>query len=344
MPLPHPPIRATAVPLLLALIASACSSDDLSAPPEPTESTLTVDASAGWAFASIADERVVSVSDPAASADWDIGFNATSVMLNGGAAGPGGVVGYCLCQNAGASTADIIAMTAESELADFDAVSAADIPPESSFESEALQPAIQGWFTGTGATAVAASDQAWLLRLQDGTSYAKLRVTALGEPTAAHAGQVTLEYAVQSTAEAAFGATQTVTLDAASATGLDLNSGSVTPAAGEWDLSLEGFTLRTNSGVSGSGAVGATPSPEPFEVVTTAAVDSRAYQADRFAGVFGSHPWYQYNLTGENLIHPSFDVYLIKRGADVYKVQLIDYYSTAGEPRNISIRYARLTE
>jgi hypothetical protein len=60
--------------------------------------------------------------------------------------------------------------------------------------------------------------------------------------------------------------------------------------------------------------------------------------------VFNSHPWYRYNLTGENIIHPTFDVYLVKRGDDVYKVQLINYYGAAGEPRHVTFRYARLTE
>jgi hypothetical protein len=343
MPRPRGAFRAV-LPCAAFLLVSACSSDEIEAPSQPAEGTLTVNASTGWAFASIADEGLVSVSDPAASTEWDVGFNATSVMLNGGAAGPAGVVGHCICQNAGASDAEIIAMTAEAELADFDAVSETDIPDEASFESETLRPAIDGWFTGTGAAAVAETDRAWLLRLQDGSSYAKVRVTSLAGPTAAHAGEVTIEYAVQPTAEAAFEPTQTATLDASSLVTLDLNTGSTTPAEGEWDLSLEGFTLRLNSGVSGPGAAGATPSPEPFAAVTTAAVDSRAYQVDAFGGVFETHPWYKYNLTGENIIHPTFDVYLVKRGADVYKVQLVDYYSAAGEPRNISFRYARLTE
>jgi hypothetical protein len=343
MPRPRRGLRAV-LPCLAFLLVSACNSDEIDAPPEPTEGTLTVDASAGWAFASITDESLVSVSDPATSSAWDIGFNATRVMLNGGAAGPGGVLGYCVCQNAGATDAEIIAMTAAGELADFDAVTEADIPAEASFEAEVLQTAIDGWYSGSGASAVAEADRSWLLRLQDGQSYAKLRVTSLAGPTDAHAGQVTIEYAVQPTAEAAFEATQTVTLDASSLVSLDLNTGSTAPAAGEWDLSLEGFTLRLNSGVSGPGATGATPSPDPFAAVTTAAVDSRAYQSDGFAGVFGSHPWYKYNLTGENIIHPTFDVYLVKRGSDVYKVQLTDYYSSAGAPRNISFRYTKLTE
>jgi hypothetical protein len=340
-----PRFLGPALPCVALLLLSACASDEIEAPQQQTDGTLSVDASTGWAFASISDESIVTVSDPAASSEWEIGFNATGVMLNGGAAGPGGVVGHCICQNAGATDAEIVAMTADAELPDFDALTEADIPDDpKSFESETLQTAINGWYSGTGAAAVAEPDAAWLVRLQDGTSYAKLRVTSLAGPTDTHAGEVTIEYAVQPSAEAAFEATETVTLDASSLATLDLNTGSVTPAEGEWDLSLEGFTLRLNSGVSGSGATGATPSPEPFAAVTTAAVDSRAYQVDAFAGVFGTHPWYKYNLTGENIIHPTFDVYLIKRGSEVYKVQLIDYYSPAGEPRNISFRYTKLTE
>lgn len=342
---PHRAFRAALPPAAL-LAVLACSSDEINVPPDPTEGTLTVDASAGWAFASLEDESVLSVADPTISSGWDVGFNATDVMLNGGAAGPGGVLGYCICQNAGAGDDEVIAMTAAGELADFDAVGEADIPDEATFESEVLQTAIAGWYSGEGAGAAAAPERAWLVRLQDGTSYAKLRVTSLAGPTDAHAGDVTIEFALQPTAESPFEPTQTVTLDGSSPVALDLNTGSTAPAPaeGEWDLGLDGFTLRLNSGVSGSGAAGATPSPEPFEAVTTAAVDSRAYQADAFAGVFGTHPWYRYNLTGENIIHPTFDVYLVKRGTGVYKVQLIDYYSAAGAPRNISFRYARLTE
>ena len=112
---------------------------------------------------------------------WDLGFNATRVMLNGGAAGPGGVSGACLCRNAAASDAEIVAFTPESELADFDAVTAADIPDASEFQSDVLVPAIEGWYAGTGETAVAVPETAWLVRLQDGTSFAKVHVTGLGE-------------------------------------------------------------------------------------------------------------------------------------------------------------------
>jgi hypothetical protein len=339
----HRPVLRVALASLL-LPAIACSSDEINAPPQTPEGTITVDASTGWAYASLGEGGVVSVGDPTSSTDWDLGFNATRAMLNGGAAGPGGVVGYCVCQNEGASDEEVVAMTADAELADYEAVTAADIPAASSFEAEALQTAISGWYSGTGAGAAAEDDAAWLLRLSDGTSYAKLRVGELAGPTAEHAGTVTVEWAVQPTAEAAFEPAQSITLDASTLTRLDLNTASLSPSDTDWDISLEGFDLRVNGGVSGSGQAAATPSPEPFLDITTAATDPRAYQVDGFAGVFGSHPWYRYNLTGENIIHPTFNVYLIKRGDEVYKVQLIDYYSTAGDPRNISVRYTRLTE
>jgi len=335
------------LPLLLATLIAllpACASDELQAPPEPVEGTLTLNASTGWAYASLVDESSVVVGDPTTSPAWDIAFNATRVMLNGGAAGPGGTVGYCICENAAATDDQVVAMTAATELADFESVAATDVPAAGSFESEALIPAVNGWFTGEGAAAAASPGKAWLLRLGDGLSYAKLRVVSLAGPTASHAGQVNLEYAVQTAGDQPFGATQSVTLDAAAPVSLDLNTGSSTPAEGTWDLRLEGFTLRLNSGVSGTGTAGAAETADAFEAITTASVDSRAYQIDGFAGVFNSHPWYRYNITGQNRIHPTFEVFLIRRGTAVYKVQVINYYSATDDPRHITFRYAKLAD
>ena len=330
--------------LLAALVTalSACSSEELQAPPDTPDGSITIDASAGWAFLSLSAQSPVSVTDPAGSTAWDIAFNATRVMLNGGAAGPGGVVGYCLCQNAGASDDEVVGFTAEGEAADFEQVSGSQIPDPASFEADQLVPALRGWYTGTGAAAVPATGTTWLLRLENGIGYAKLRPVALGAPTDAHPGPVTLEYAVQPAADQPFGPVQTVTLDGSTPTALDLATGSAGPSVDGWDLRLEGFVIRLNGGVSGAGNAAAATTTESFETVTTAAVDSRAFQQDGFAGVFASHPWYRYNLTGENIIHPTFEVYLVRRGAEVYKLQLTDYYGPAGEPRRITVRYARL--
>ena len=80
--------------VLLAAVCSlpslyACSSDEIQAPPTPVEGELTLDASTAWAYASLDEGEAVPVEDPTSEPGWDIGFNATRVMLNGGAAGPG---------------------------------------------------------------------------------------------------------------------------------------------------------------------------------------------------------------------------------------------------------------
>jgi hypothetical protein len=338
----HPLLTLRLLPAAgLLLTLTACGNDDITQPPDTDPGTLVVDASASWAFASLSSGQVVSVADYQTTSAWDIGFLATGVMLNGGAAGPGGVTGYCVCQNAGATDAEILAMTPESELSDFEAVTAASIPDDESFDADQLVPAMSGWYTGTGASAAAAPGSSWLVRLRDGASFAKVHVIGLAGATEVAAGEVTIEYAVQPTSDAPFGEVKTLTLGTATPA-VDLAAGAA--ASGEtWDLTLDGWNLRLNGGVSGSGSAAATPAAEAFEAIETASVDARAYKADAFAGVFAVHPWYKYNLAGDNRISPTFDVYLVKRDGVVYKLQLVNYYGTAGETRQISLRYARLT-
>lgn len=183
----------------LALSATACDSSPTEPVPDPG-AALTVDASSNTAWALVnlgSPAQLVQASDPAASAAWDLGFQTTKVMLNGGATGPAGMVAYCVCQNAAASNEQIKTMTPESELTDFETVTKAQIP---------------------------AAGDAWS------------------------------------------------------------------------------------------------------------------------AGVLDQKRWYRYNITGsDHQVWPTYDVYMVKRGNEVYKVQLTGYYGADGKPRQITFRYARLT-
>lgn len=324
------------------VLAVAACGDDVVAPPPPVEGTVTVDASRGYVYFSFADGEVVTPTPSASSSGaWDIAFFATTVTLNGGAAGPGGVSGFCVCQNAGATDAQVLAMTPDSELADFDA---ATVPVNAVFTTDALTPAITGWYTGTGAAAQADPSKTFLVRLADSVGYAKVRVTALQNPTATSAGVVTIEYAVQATATAALGATQTMQLDLTTgAKAIDLETGTVTTSTAGWDLRFEGFTVRVNSGVSGPGKGGAAVAAGSFASITTAKEADQAYRSDSYAGVFGTSRWYRYNIGGTgNRISPTFEVYLVKRGSAVYKVQLVNYYNVTGAPRHITFRYEQI--
>jgi hypothetical protein len=343
----------TLLALAFALALPACSDDDITDPEERPDgpAEILVDASQDWAYITLGDEaREVTVANPASSTEWDIAFFATSVMVNGGAAGPGGVVAHCLCANAGLTDAQVGALTAEAGLAAFEAVTAEDIPSDpGAWEGDALVPALQGWYAYNPTTHVVTAnpDRVWKLRTANGQSYAKLHVTAIEGATQAAMGRVTLEYAVQPAKGAAMGEAQTATVDVSAGARVyfSLTRGEVSDAS-EWDLLFEGWTIRLNGGVSGGGAAGAVVVDEPFDGIADASDMGTLYQSDRFGGAFASHPWYRYNITGQDhQIWPTYDVYLVKRGSAVYKVQLISYYEpTTGASRHVTMRYARLTD
>jgi hypothetical protein len=306
-----------------------------------------VDASSAWAFVALGEPAsTVAVNDATSSDGWDVAFLATSVMLNGGDAGPGGVLGHCVCQHEDATDADVLAMTAEREFEDFLAVTASDVPAEDAWQEESLSTAIDGWYAYDPVTHVvsAAPDNVWLVRTASGDAYAKLHVVAIDDATQAAAGSVTFEFAVQEEAGAPFGPTRSVALDVSGgAAYLDLEAAAAVGADDDWDLTLDGYTVRVNGGVSGDGSAGAALSGEAFDAIDDASgAPATVYAGDAFGGVFVEHAWYRYDLTGQHQIWPTFQVFLLKRGDTVYKVQLVGYYGTDGRSRQITFRYARL--
>ncbi len=340
-----PALRRALVVLTAAVLVAACSSDDVTAPPTPVAGAFVVDASTKWAYVSLRDSALVTPAPSALeSSAWDIAFNATTVTLNGGQAGPGGVAGSCVCQNSAANptTAQWLAMTPESEQGDFDAVTA--VPANATFASDVLTPAATGWFTGSGAAVVASPDSVYLIRLSDSTGVAKVHVTQLQGATASSAGRVTVEYALALNGQTAFGAPRSATLDLTTGPkSLDLSTGQVTTSASDWELRFDGFTARVNGGVSGPGkGAAAKLSGATFATATPTSTAPQAFRTDVYAGVFGSSRFYKYNLANDNRITPTFDVYLIRRGSAVYKLQILNYYNSTGQARFITFRYAQI--
>ena len=337
--------------LAAAAIAAvgACADTDPLEPADEIVATLTVSAVDAWSFVAFVGQvaEPVNPGDRATSEAWDLGFFATSVMLNGGAAGPAGVVGHCLCQNASATNGAIMAMTPDSKLVDFEAVTAADIPTEtSSWTSDALAAAIDGWYSYDPVTHVvsAAPENVWKVRTASGESFAKFHVTGLEGATQSHAGRVTFEFAVQPVGGGAFEPPETVTVDVSSgAVRFDIETGAVAAGSADWDLQFDGYDIRVNGGVSGTGSSGASLSGESFGAIVDAGdLTATHYRGDAFGGVFDEHPWYRYNLDGNHQIWPTFDVYLVRRGDSVYKVQITSYYGATGDARQITFRYAKL--
>ena len=333
------------LPLALALTIVACEEDTTG----PNQNQITyrtlsgIDAVSAFAYVDLAANQVVTVTDPLTSTAWDIAFFGTRVKLNGGASGPGGVDGHCLCQNAAATDPEIIAMTPSGEEGDFTAVTAAQVPSAASaWATDVLDPAIEDWWSYNPVThdVAAVPTNTFAMKLR-GTAYAKLHVTNIVNEAMTHAGDVTIEFAVQPTAPDAFGAATTLTVNLAGGpVYVDLVDGAV-GSSSDWDIQLSGYDIITNGGVSGTGGVAALVTTQDFASITTVSnIPQAAYNSglDAFGGVFAASPWYKYNLTGNNLIHPTFDVYLIRKGTQVWKVQITSYYSNAGAARFYTFR------
>lgn len=127
--------------------------------------------------------------------------------------------------------------------------------------------------------------------------------------------------------------------DPATSTAWDLSFYTTTIAASP---NVSVYCLCGNESATNAAVMAMTPSSESpaFESVSAASIPAAAsFTADGLS----AHPWYRYNLTGnDHQIWPAFNVYLVKRGTSVYKVQFTNYYNAAGESRHIAVRYARL--
>jgi len=293
--------------------------------------------------------EAVTVADPATSTEWDIAIAGLEVRLNGGAHAASDVAAYCICENENLSNAELQALTAEGELEAFKAVDASSVPVPSAFEEDALVPAITGWYNGQpGSGATANATYSWVIRKGTSTPiFSKFRVTALQGAAASGPSEVTIEYATQPSSGAAFNATSTANIDLASGPVYFSFASGVVTAADAWDLLFDGWVIRVNGGVSGNGGISAVSAESyPFNTIDAAfaaSIPSAAYSTDAYGGVFASHPWYRYNLTGtDHQIWPTYDIYLIRRGNEVFKIQFIGYYNEAGQSGNVTLRYARV--
>ncbi len=369
---------------LTACGSSGESGSTTTTPPPPAVSftTQTIDATAGGLGAAASDPNNkytyvnlgtgavadLSDADAATSSDWDIAFKRSSVKLNGGLSGPKGVVGYFAGNNPeaygpdGSDTNDkpdpllpwFQAATADTELADFEAVTAAQIPAESEFKADQLVRAIKGdgtndgWWFYHGAPTFAVTAVAtnwWVLKSAEGNSYAKFHVADLVRDTTASVRRFTLEWYYQGSADAAFGATlQTRAVEVPLAGGatyvdIDAPADDADPSnVPNWDLKIEydgtarEYRITLNGGVSGTGkaaAFGPTTTPDTYTTGTDSTLTTH-YKSDSAGGIFVDSSWYAYGQDFDpkvdHKLWPNYRVYLIKSGTDVYKLQTLSYY------------------
>ncbi len=355
------PFRICSSLLIAGLaLAAGCSSSDSAIAPTLPSSTLQLDASTAPVYLALGTTAsVVSVGDPTTSSVWDLALSSEpAVAVNGGASGPGGVTAYCVCTNRGLTLAQIEAITPAAGADAFAAVTASSIPSAASFQADSVSLAISGWYAYNSTThAITTNANVWGIRLASAAgNFAKFHVVSIPSPAQANAGPVTLEWALQTGTTGTLGANRSLVVDLSSGAKVyvNLTAGTSSPSsATPWDIALQGYSIYVNGGASGSGGAAAVPLvPSAFYnsygVITAIPIGAQgippvAFAVDGAGGAFLSDEPYRYDPTAHQ-IWPTLDVYLVKRGTAVYKVQIIGYYGTNGAFGILTVRYEKLAD
>lgn len=353
-------VRSPGAALVLAAGAATvagCEGESTGPNPPLNQVGVTeIDASSTSQFVyfDLAGGTTVQVTDPATSSAWDIAVRRYEVRLNGGVAGPKGVTGYDLANNAAATAQQVLGFTPDNQLPAFAAVGEAQVPADGQFTPEGLTAEPLGWLSFGPTGPVANTRAAWKLRRTAGGGFALVHATGLtlggSGPQDATLASVTLEWRYQPPG-GSLGAKQQATLTLGSGnTALDLAAGTAGPATGcEWDVgALADFSLTVNSACSG----GTFPldAAQDFDAPTRA--DDAPQYGAFLAGLSGPVPFsaalddprgpFLYDLAGDNRLSPTFNTYLVKVGSAVYKLQLTGYYSATGASGHPTLRYARI--
>ena len=350
-------VRRFALALTLGtfVLASAACEDEVTAPDpgdDLVDGQVTLDANSPseLVYFDLDTGQVASVSDPFASDDWDIAFRRFSAKLNGGIAGGGGVAGFKVANNAGATEQEVLAFTSEDAEDAFVAVTEANIAGATFVEDGLVEDENGSWFRGVelpdgSRTLVANPGAAWRVREADG-GYALFRIADLqleGESLLS----AVVEYRHQD-ADGTLGALSTATVDYTRGPNhLDFSSGSiVAPDGCNWDVVLTPFFTIDFNVDCDAGTFPVDPI-EDFTALTTA--DDAPEYGPFLSVISGAIPnttnspegLFWYGIEGTRM-WPTLNVFLVRDGEDVYKIQVTDYYNATGESGFPTVRYEQI--
>lgn len=338
---------------------------------------MVVDASSSdtMAYLNLASGEVLNLTaaQAAESEDWHLALRRYNIQLNGGASGPGAVVGVVgddqadFYDDSGEPVANVfLNATPDSELEHLKDTFTA---PARWSQDSVVSGLGEAWYNydHSNGNMSANSDNGYLLRSGEGDSYARLRATEFTFPTRTGQGITSFEFSfdVQPAGTEQFTGTATFTGSIPPEGGercFDFDSNATVDCANSenWDLVL-GFAdrslyLRTNSGPSGNGDGGAfgPMTWSDLSDYTSATTDpggnslASHFNADSTGGVFVDHGWYAYNLSEQHQLWPNYRVYLIDTdrnddASPVYAVQLIGYYGDDGESGQPVLRWREVT-
>lgn len=311
-----------------------------------------------------AQEVVTLASEEAAAENtvWDIAFKRTGIYLNQNSENK--VTAYSTGNNSDffdtngePIAASFIAANAETELADYLAVTTSDIPTdEALFIGDVSANIIDGFYDYNSTThVVTAADTKYFITDSDG-AYTKFRATSI-VTVGRGIGEITLQSAYQGSTDVAFAAEQTLEIDAAltcsgdvTAVYIDFDTNQEVTSADAWDISLPCAEDKTSASFEINLADDATALQDfdnSYDAIDPASVAFLGFQTSSYSiNAFKSftHNWYQYALNGGHLLWSQFDIYLIKTPTATHKFQITSYYDESVTSGNYSFRADEVTE
>ncbi|MBI5814795.1 MAG: HmuY family protein [Nitrospinae bacterium] len=270
--------------------------------------------------------------------NWHIAFKRSVICVNGGVAGPGGILGACVIHPPDVPREEFLKLTDDDFKSMFAEVT--KIPEGLELLPEGIEPAIFDWRVLKDDKWTANSVKGWKLRLADGASFAKMRV----KNVAGDSVTITIQCAFQPAKGAPLEPDRTAQL--APGDHFSFRQGkAVSSDEADWDIRHGGGALFLNSSVSGpgkAGAIGSNKYGAQWKTVENPS-DSIAYFMDEYGSIFRHPKWYRYNIDGKHNIHPNGAVYVLRAADGDYKVQVYDYFEHKGSDLgNIRIRFAKL--
>lgn len=283
------------------------------------------------------------------TADWDLALRRYEVRLASPATGANKtVLGFTLANNQNATNAEVLGFTRTSTLAAFDALRDAQVPADAQFATDSLADSPQAHLVIGAGIPTANAAQFWKVRLANG-QFAVMRTSRIR-----FSGFVTDTIYIESRLQTGntLGSVQTIAVAPGGVTRAISLTGNavVTPNGCNWDVQFNPGSRSLALTVNTACNVGTYPgTASPTFAAVTSASDAPQY-VPFFSLLLGPIPNsildtkapFRYDLTGQQRLHPAFNIYLAKSGTKVWKFQVIDYYSNTGAPGFPTIRYARV--
>lgn len=300
-----------------------------------------------FVYYSLASGDTVDISDSEAqgSTAWDVAFKRSVVVLNGGVSGPGEVSGVDMAALGHPDSTDFMAFDDLGSIGDSD------------WMSDSYSLMIHDWYMYDPQSHMLNLTHYVYIMMDAVGNYVKFQVISMqGNGMPPDMGTISIQYDYAGESPDFPGTPDTISFDGSGGgpVYIDFSAGTVTNPpdpmnSTDWDIAFEAYEVHQNCSVFGPGSAATyevwmdQDDPTDFYETPSAPEEPNAYFPDDFGSVFST--WYEYSGPPLHRLTSYEHVYVIRNGANHYKMQILNYYQDIdGEPVSgyYTFRWVRL--